>query len=154
MKKVVSVLLITGLISPTMCSVARASETGRAINSSNYENAITPTSLTGLPAPMPGAKLIGKKYGSRSGNISTTADVITVLALICGKKIDKEMSTIANILIKTIHYTGIGDVYYIRYDYQSSDGWYFYYRYDYYTDSTYTKKAGSIYSDVFGRYAW
>lgn len=154
MKKVVSVLLITGLISPIVCNVARASDNSRLINSSNYENVITPTSLTGLPAPMPGAKLVGKKYGSRSGNISTAADIATVLALICGKKVDKELSTIANILIKAMHYTWIGDVYYIRYDYQSSDGWYFYYRYDYYTDSSYTKKAGSKYSDVFGRYAW
>lgn len=154
MKKVVSILLITGLVSPSICNVAKASEESRPISSILYEDNIRPTSLTGLPAPMPGAKLIGKKYGSRSGNISTVADVATILALICGKKIDKEMSTIANILIKTMHYTGIGDVYYIRYSYQSSDGWYFYSRYDYYTDLTYTKKAGSIYSDVFGRYAW
>ena len=154
MKKVVSVLLITGLISPVMCNVAEASGNSRVINSSHFENVISPSSLTGLPAPMPGAKLIGKKYGSRSGNISTAADIATVLAYICGTKIDKEISTIANILMKSMHYTGIGDVYYIRYSYQSADGWYFYYRYDYYTDSTYTKKAGSKYSDVFGRYAW
>ena len=43
-----------------MCNVAEASGNSRVINSSHFENVISPTSLTGLPAPMPGAKLIGK----------------------------------------------------------------------------------------------
>lgn len=155
MKKFLSIMILSSLLSGFYVNEVYASEYCSHIN--NVEKIddlqIRPTSLTGLPAPMDGAKLIGKSYKSSWGNLSTVSDAASLLAKIVGVDINDSIKRSASILVKALNYTGWGNVYYIRYDYQSADGWYFYYRYDYYTDSSYTTKVGSDYSYVFGRYA-